>query len=111
MKKWFVHYIGGQKWTIYLVSSKSKHLLSDDGDRCNGHCLYEECKIFVNCALNEGALNDTLVHELLHAWLRVSNAASIYEFDSEKDEALVRALTPVLHRSLTDLGLRFPPHT
>ncbi len=108
MKKWFVHYIGGQKWTIYLVSPNSKFLQGDDGSTCHGHCFYDECKIFINRDLNEGALYDTLLHELLHAWLRVSTADAVYGQDPAKDEDLVRALTPIMHRSLSDLGFKFP---
>lgn len=103
-----MHYIGGQRWTIYLASPNSKHLVSENGDRLNGHCFYDACRIYINRDLNEGALYDTLLHELLHAWLRVSAADTVYNQDGELDEKLVSALTPIMHRSLSDLGFKFP---
>lgn len=110
MKKWFTHHIGGQKWTIYLVSPKSKKLVASDGDECNGIIpSFEHCAIYINRDLEDGMLYDTLLHELLHAWLRVSNAAAEYDYDPVKDERIVSALTPMMHRSLGDLGFKFPP--
>jgi hypothetical protein len=58
--------------------------------------------------MKEGAVEDTLLHELLHAMMFVSGADKIYDGDPVKEERLVTALTPTLHRLLKDLGLKFP---
>lgn len=108
MTRWFAHYIGGQKWAIYLVSPNSKHL-KQDGCKLQGGCDYERCRIYINRDLAEGALQDTTLHELVHAWLWVSGAGKAYENDYEKDEDLVGALTPIMHRSLLEFGFRLPP--
>lgn len=107
MTRWLALHVGGQKWSIYLVSPKSKYLLSD-GDRCQGLCDYNTCKIFLDRSLSEPALEDTLIHELFHAANYVSGAEDAYNKDPSVEERIVRALTPIWHRVLKDLGLRFP---
>lgn len=107
MKIWFKTQIGGQAWTIYLVSPNSKHLVVD-GDLLDGKCVYPYCKIYIRNDMAEGATHDTLVHELLHAWVWVSGAGEVYENDYEKDERLVSRLTPYLHRGILDLGGKLP---
>lgn len=106
--KWLALHVGGQKWSVYLVSPKSRRLLRDDGTYALAHCFYDECRIYISRTLDEGAREDTLLHELLHALLFVSGADKAYGGDAEKDEDLVGALTPMLHRLLKDLGFRFP---
>jgi hypothetical protein len=101
---WLRLHVGGQRWTVHLVSPKSKHL---EGDHV-GRCIYERCAIYIDKTVGEGAREDTLLHELLHAVLFVSGAEKVYGADPKKDEALVAALTPVLHRLLKDLGFVFP---
>lgn len=107
--KWLVFFIGGQKWNVFLVSPTSKHLKNDE--HCNflgGKCDYQKCRIYISKALDEALREDTLLHELLHALLFVTGAEKVYDCDGEKDETLVSALTPTLHRLLKDLGFRFP---
>lgn len=109
MRRWFPLHLGGQRWTVYLVPAKSKFLVDDDsGDRLLGRCVYEQCKIYISKDLDEGSREDTLLHELLHALLHVTGAEKVYGCDAKKDELLVTALTPVMHRLLKDLGFRFP---
>lgn len=105
--KWLALYLGGQKWTVYLVSGNSKHLRDNEGHLA-GYCDYEKCRIYVSKDLEEGMREDTLLHELLHAVLHVSGAEQVYDCDAAKDERLVSTLTPMLHRLLKDLGFRFP---
>lgn len=106
--KWLALFIGGQKWSVYLVSPKSKYLRDDDGSTLEGVCLYDRCRIYINRDLDESAREDTLLHELMHALLYVSGGDKAYGRDHTKDEQLVGALTPMLHRLLKDLGFRFP---
>lgn len=108
--KWLALFLGGQKWSVYLVSPNSKHLILEGGERCHGRCFYDTCRIYISKALDEGAREDALLHELLHALLYVSGAEKAYSGDPKKDEDLVGALTPMLHRLLKDLGFRFPRH-
>lgn len=103
--KWKTFFIGGQKWTVWLVSPKSKHLAKTE---LAGLCDVETCKIYISRALDEQAREDTLLHELLHALLYVTGAGKIFEDDSDAEENFVLAMTPVMHRLLKDLGFRFP---
>lgn len=108
MKKWFDHKIGGQTWNIYLVSPNSKHLKLS-GNHLYGMCHYDACRIYISNGLATGLREDTVLHELTHAWLRVSGADEAYGANYELDELLVTRLTPILHRSLSDLGFTLPP--
>lgn len=107
--KWLALHVGGQKWSVYLVSSKSKYLIDEDTDEpLDGRCIYAKNRICINRELDEEARQDILLHELLHALLYVTGAEKAYGGDAKKEEALVSALTPTLHRLLKDLGFRFP---
>lgn len=103
--RWLSLHIGGQRWKVDVVGTKSKHV---DGGELNGKCDYQACRIYIRSDLNEEARADTLLHELLHALLHVTGAEAVYGGDPTKDEQLVAALTPALHRLLKDLGFRFP---
>ncbi len=104
--RWLDLKIGGQKWGVYLVNKGHKRL-QDEDEHVFGVTYPEECRIYLARGQSEQALEDTLLHELLHASFEVSGAA--YDVgDSVKEERIVRGLTPVLHRLLKDLGLRFP---
>jgi hypothetical protein len=102
---WMKIHVGGQLWKVYLVSPKHKKLKGGD---LNGSCHYEESKIYISKALDGEARDDTLLHELLHALMFVTGADKAYGGDAVKEEALVSALTPALHRVLVDLGFRVP---
>ncbi len=108
--KWLALHVGGQKWGVYVVSAKSK-LLVVDGECHVGRCYFDRCRIYLSKELGESAREDALLHELLHALLFVSGAESSYGKSPEKEESLVQALTPCLHRLLKDLGFRFPKGT
>lgn len=104
--KWLSLHLGGQLWGIYLVNP-GNHRLVEDGERLLGCTYQDECRIYLARGLSDQVLEDTLLHELLHAALHVSGAALVINSHS-KEEAIVRDLTPVLHRLLKDLGYRFP---
>jgi hypothetical protein len=105
--KWLSVFIGGQQWSVWLCSPKSKYL-EEDGCNKVGRCNYERCRIYLSRALDPQALEDALLHEALHALLHVTGAEDAYEGDPKKDEDLVKTLTPALHRLLKDLGFKFP---
>ncbi len=113
--KWLAIHIGGQKWGVHLVGRKSKFLKSErDGSQLNGCAYFEKCAIYLANDMNESALEDTLLHELLHASFFVSGAQHTLEQACKVDKAyateeqLILSLTPVLHRLLRDLGYSFP---
>lgn len=106
--KWLSLHIGGQRWSVFLVSPKSKNLRGEDGSWRLGACNYDRNRIYISKALEESAREDTLWHELMHALLYVTGAEKVYDCDPIKDEQLVTAITPVMHRLLKDLGFQFP---
>lgn len=101
-------FVCGQKWTLHLVRPKNKNLRSSSGQYLSGQCFYDRCRIYLADDQSGEALEDTILHELLHALLHVSGAEEAYGRDADKDEHLVTALTPHLHRLLKDLGFQFP---
>ncbi len=108
--RWLDLRIGGQRWTVNLVGERSKYLRDDEDDACKGMTYHDECKIYIRRELSEQARDELLLHEILHAVLGVSGAGHVIG-DSEKEELIVRDVTPVLHRILVDLGFRFPKGT
>lgn len=112
--KWLSLKFGGQKWRVDLV--RSNHPQLRDGDsRCHGVTLREACKIYIDKGQSETVLEDTLLHELLHAALYVSRGHhKLLELcgDEKKaedtEEALVEGLVLVLHPLLKEMGFRFP---
>jgi Zn-dependent peptidase ImmA (M78 family) len=107
--KWLDIRVGGQRWAIYLVSERHKKLRDDNGDPCKGMAYFDECRIYIRRELSEQARDELLLHELLHAVFGVSGAA--HAIGDDKEEDVVRDVTPVLHRLLVDLGFRFPKGT
>lgn len=105
--KWLALHIGGQRWGVYIVPRRSAKLVLE-GERCNGVCDYDTCKIYISRGLSDQARDDALLHEILHALLHVTGAEAAYGGEPDADEAIVSALTPALHRLLIDLGFRFP---
>lgn len=105
--KWLALRIGGQLWGVHLVSPKSKWLREEDGDPSKGAAYFDECRIYISNEVSSEARDELLVHELLHAVLRVSGASHAIG-SAKKEEDVVRDVTPLLHRLLTDLGFRFP---
>ncbi len=113
--RWLSLHVGGQRWAVHVVSRKSKFLKSEiDGSQLNGCTFYEKCAIYLANDLGESALEDTLLHELLHATFFVSGSQHTLEQVCKADKAyateeqLILSLTPVMHRLLADLGFRFP---
>jgi hypothetical protein len=110
--KWLSLHIGGQLWSVHLVSGKSPRLRTEDRV-LHGRTFFDRCRIYVSKDLDEQAREDTLLHELLHASLFVSgaDAALINTYGKDADAAeehVVTHITPVLHRLLKDLGFAFP---
>lgn len=113
--KWLALHVGGQKWGVYLVSPKSRHLREHTtkvapDERSIGRCDFARCRIYIANDVDEQVREDTLLHELLHALLLVSEGGAMCK-SIAAEEKLVRALTPLLHRLLKDLGFRFPKGT
>lgn len=105
---WLRLRIGGQRWVVFLVSSKSKHLKNEDGVECQGRCVYDKARIYISRDLSDDVLEDTLIHELLHAVLSVTGADEAYGRSEKTEERIVKAITPAWHQVLKDLGLRLP---
>lgn len=104
--KWLSLHIGGQLWGVYLVNPGHRRL-QDEKEHVFGITYPAESRIYLARGQSEQAFEDTLLHELLHAAANVSGAA--FEInDARKEERIVRAMTPVMHRLLKDLGFRFP---
>ncbi len=113
--KWLSLHVGGQRWGIYLVKAASR-LLGGADAQCDGITYVDQCRIYLSKDVERPALEDTLLHELLHAIFYVSGAGNVLndlckgnpdKFE-RAEEQIVRSLTPVLHRLLKDLGCRFP---
>lgn len=110
-RRWLALHVGGQKWSVYLVSARSKFLEDGAGGHLYGHTFLDQCRIYIDRDADEQSREDTLLHELLHACLHVSGGSIGAALDDVTEERLVRCLTPVLHRLLKDLGFRFPKGT
>lgn len=108
MKVLFRPQIGGEQWTVYEVAPNNRNLVLDDGGPCNGRCCYDICKIYVNRDLEVSAKTHAVLHELVHALLHVTGADKAYDCDAEKDETVTSAITPALHRLLSDFKFHFP---
>lgn len=116
MKKWQSFYIGGQKWTAYLVAPTNPDLQPETpGDKPYvGRCLFDKCVIKISRELGDQAREDTLIHEILHVLIRSSGMWDVLEeavgenVAGRAEETFVSVGTPLLHRLLTDLGFRFP---
>lgn len=104
--KWFDVHVGGQKWRVEIVRSNSPHLRHEDGDHTMGMTVYDKCRIYIDRDQDEQAREDTLLHELLHATFEVAGVRIL--LNPELEERIIRALVPILHRLLKDLGFRFP---
>ena len=89
-----------------MVNPGHRRLLDVD-ERVYGIAYPDECRIYLARNQSESSLEDSLIHELLHAAFAVSGAGHAIG-DAVKEETIVRALTPVWHRLLLDLGFRFP---
>lgn len=110
--KWLVLRIGGQKWTVHAVRGTSKHFEASPDEDVQGITYPNKCTIYVSRDLAPGVREDALLHELLHAAFGVSGASHILDENCAEprkvEELQIRALTPVLHRLLADLGFTFP---
>ena len=112
--KWLGVRVGGQRWRVDLV--KGNHpKLQQDGRKCHGVTLYDECRIYQAREQSTQARNDTLLHELLHAAFYVSRAhhklhevCGDFKLAEDTEEGIVEGLVLVLHPLLEDLGFRFP---
>ena len=98
--------LGGQKWTAYVVSPKSKHLLVDDVDKEHrgGTCSYHDGKIYLSSDQSPEQMQDYFIHEVLHALIWICGRGRFFA-DEDKEEGFVVAMTPHLHRFLKDFGV------
>ena len=107
--KWMVLYLGGKKWTIYLVTTRSKWLRdSESGEPLDGYCDYDTLCIYVNKNLSEDLFKETLIHECLHAAIFTSGAHRFFVPGTDNEENLVAVLSPYIHGMLRDMGCRIP---
>ncbi len=103
---WLRLSIGGKRWGIYLVSEAHRRLRGDPDETVHAICYHDECRIYVARGPQE-VVEELILHEIEHALYRESGAS--YEVaDEEKEERIVRDITPLRHRVLRDLGFRFP---
>jgi len=70
-------------------------------DRDNDGPLYgmwdgRQATILLSTRSAETITRETLLHELLHAIIELSGAAAVHIKDSDEEEGIVRALTPML---------------
>lgn len=107
MKKYKTFYIGGQKWTAYLVSPKSKHLVVD-GEQKVGTCFHSKCRIYIANDQSPEAREEVFLHEVFHAIFYVSGAGKVFA-DDKAEEDFILGIMPVAHRLLKDLGFRLSP--
>lgn len=105
--KWLSLRIGGQRWGVYVVASGNPNL-RHAGKRCMGVCDPVKCRIYISRDQSQASLEDTLLHELLHATLKVTGADEAYARAEQVEEDIVKPVTPVLHGLLLDLGFVFP---
>jgi hypothetical protein len=107
--KWLTIKLGGQNWGVHVVKEGSRLL-----EGCQGITYPDEAKIYLSRGLAPDVFVDTLVHEILHALFWVSGVAHVLRANCKPrkseatEETIVRMITPLLHRALSDLGFRFP---
>lgn len=107
--KWLVLYLGGKKWTIHLVTPRSKWLKdSDTGEQLVGYCHYDTQRIFIDKTLSEDQFTDTLIHECIHAVIEVSGAHRFIVEGTDNEENLVAVISPYIHSILKDMGCKLP---
>lgn len=94
--------LGAQKWSLWLVDPKDPRL----GDDVYGRTFLEACVILVSYDAVQDAAEDTIVHEIVHAVCGVSRASWL--LGAEKEEEVIRAITPFIHQVLKDGGFKFP---
>lgn len=107
--KWLALRVGGQKIAVHLVRPQHPKL-----EGCQGVYHPDRCAVYLSSALEAGALEDTLFHELDHVVNDVSGAGNALAAAvppsklEDVEEQIVRCRTAVWHRLLKDLGFRFP---
>lgn len=107
--KWLALRIGGRKWDVHIVSDRHKRL-HPEGSASSGVTYHDEGKIYLAREQSETSLEDTLLHELLHAILQTSRGSQAIA-NAKLEETIVERITPFLHQLLKDLGFRFPKGT
>lgn len=60
--------INGTKWNVIWVKKDSKKLFCDD-TQCLGVTYFDNCRIYLDKGLVEKTFEETVVHELTHAFL------------------------------------------
>lgn len=110
---WMTLLIGGQRWSVRVVSRRHP-ALNENGEKYDGRCRFDTCRIYINRDLSEIEQVEVLFHEIVHAWVRRSGVWEILvdglgEKDAGRyDEMLVSAGSPVLLGLFLDLGFSFP---
>lgn len=111
--KWLALRLCGQKWSVHLVSPKSKYL---DYGVYEGRCLFDKSRVYLawDRAEDPSLVHARLLHELRHvlnrengAWDVLANALGEKEA-GRVDEIMVTVETPHWLQVLKDLGFVFP---
>lgn len=64
---WIAVRIGGVDWHIAFCDQEIVESMED----FEGRCLIEECIILINARLSPGRIHDVLIHEMLHAMIKM----------------------------------------
>lgn len=86
--------VGPNRYTV--TGDELERLRTEHAERSqlDGHTDHGTLRLLVNTALAADQVRDTLLHETLHALAFLSGLSS--EWGSEKEEAVVRRLSPLL---------------
>jgi Zn-dependent peptidase ImmA (M78 family) len=102
---------GVSPYRIYKANvSEFKH---EDGSECNGMTDPDKRKIYIDEALNRTQYNETLQHELRHAWWLESGLANFFAGITklkgakleEAEETFIRIDTPACISTMRSAGL------
>ena len=91
---------------VYLASPDDHDLLTeDDPTPAEGMCLRGEGVVLISESVPARRRLGVLVHELLHAAVFLSGAATTARINDEREEALVSAVAPLLTHGLVEAGM------
>ena len=68
-----------------------------------GECFSEDGIIKILVDGNTSRVRNTLMHEILHAILGVTNQRHVLKLTTEQEEAFILAVTPILVAAIEDL--------
>ena len=86
--------VGPFTYTVHVDKARMNQACRDDHTDLLGRCEHRTLDIDIDPDQAPGQMADTLLHELLHALTDVTGLAN--EWDEDREEAVVRRLSPVL---------------